>query len=384
MHLVICKSCFARRKLSKCYKSAAFALAFLLFLWIVCQWVTHDCPNFKPRIISKVRGRASHLLELVKRNSSKTAWRGKKCMLSQTRERPMRYLPLSYLFKSEATLTSFPNGLPKIVHTTWKTRFLREAWKEASTDCRFINDGFVFCHWTDNDLDMFVAAEYPELLETYLLYPYSIQRADLGRYLLLHKFGGFYRDVNIGCEVPLEHLYLNESSKHRRRTNYFSSRSIPFKVLLIEGNPFGKAGDFLASVPGHLFFGHIIEQLKHRPSRYGLPYLDVMLGTGPLFLGEAYSSFVEDLSVKESIKDEILVMRDYGNYFYFIEGGTWHCKDGKFMWWLFQKKVTVVVVVLVLLVVFFVCKLRLNRLLRILSRIAVNLFVVFFSAVNCS
>ena len=366
---------FSRR--SKCCKRAVFMVTFLLFVWVVCQWVTHDCSTFKPRIISEVKDKASQLLKSVKRNASITTRYDKKCLFFQTRGKPARYLPLNYLLNSETTFPSYPNGLPKIMHTTWKTHFMREGWIKAGKDCRDINEGFVFCHWTDDNLETFVAAEYPELLETFLLYPYPIQRADLGRYLLLHKFGGFYRDVNIGCEVPLEHLYRDESSKHRRRANYFSSPVIPFKVLLVEGNPFGKAGDFLASVPGHSFYSHIIEQLKHRPSRFGLPYLDVMLGTGPLFLGRAYSSFMEDLSITESIKDEIMVMRNYENYFYFLEGNTWHCKDGAFIWWLFKKKLAIMVIMLVLLVVFVGCKLGRNTLLRMRLRIAGDFLVGF-------
>ena len=41
--------------------------------------------------------------------------------------------------------------------------------------------------WTDENLRILIATEYPWLLQTYDSYPYATQRWDASRYAVLHK-----------------------------------------------------------------------------------------------------------------------------------------------------------------------------------------------------
>ena len=53
-----------------------------------------------------------------------------------------------------------------------------------------MNPDWEYKLWTDEDLHELVQDHYPELEELYLSYPNPVQRADMGRYLVLDHCGG--------------------------------------------------------------------------------------------------------------------------------------------------------------------------------------------------
>ena len=66
---------------------------------------------------------------------------------------------------------------------------------------------YTFKFWTDEMNLQLVKESYPSLLETYIGYEYPIQRADSIRYMILHKFGGVYLDLDIGCLKRYLHVH---------------------------------------------------------------------------------------------------------------------------------------------------------------------------------
>ena len=51
--------------------------------------------------------------------------------------------------------------------------------------------------WSDEDLDTFVKTHYPEFNECcYSKYPKRIQKVDAARYMILHRHGGLYADMD--------------------------------------------------------------------------------------------------------------------------------------------------------------------------------------------
>ena len=142
------------------------------------------------------------------------------------------------------------------------------------------------------------------------------------------------------------------------------------KVFLLLVQPAGVAADFMASTPHHPFFSHLLDHLKSRRLHYGLPYLDVMLATGPLFLGQMYHQFINNASVPDSVKRELVLLETqpfHHSYFYFQEGGTWHCIDGVVIWWTFNHAtllLRVVCIFLAFVCLFFQCRRSRKRPLR--------------------
>jgi len=146
-----------------------------------------------------------------------------------------------------------------------------------------MNPGWDYRLWTDEDLLNLVREHYPELEELYLSYPRGIQRADLGRYLILDHCGGVYADLDTECLSPLDSIadearviLAEEPIEHR-----YHSEPLGLDRLIFNG--------VMASPKGHPFWQHVITMLVR--CRNGGAY--VLETTGPLALTGAVESYSE-------------------------------------------------------------------------------------------
>jgi mannosyltransferase OCH1-like enzyme len=96
--------------------------------------------------------------------------------------------------------------IPFLLHQTWKTRTLPSPEREWSASWRLVNPGLECRIYDDAGLKAFVADCYPDLLPALLRLPLVVQKTDLFRYLVVHRFGGFYADVDTICLSPLAPL----------------------------------------------------------------------------------------------------------------------------------------------------------------------------------
>lgn len=101
--------------------------------------------------------------------------------------------------------------IPKIIHQTWKTNKLDHKIKLLVDTWKDINPDFKYIFYTDNKCFKFVSDNYPEYLDLYEdLKP--VEKADIFRYLILHKYGGVYTDIDTECFKsigPLLELFNN-------------------------------------------------------------------------------------------------------------------------------------------------------------------------------
>lgn len=96
--------------------------------------------------------------------------------------------------------------IPMILHQTWKTSDLgnvSEPIQQAIMSWRNLNPEFTFHLWTDDEMLAFIDDEYPDVAKRYRRLKPGAMRADLARYLLLHRFGGVYSDVDTRCLRPI-------------------------------------------------------------------------------------------------------------------------------------------------------------------------------------
>lgn len=96
--------------------------------------------------------------------------------------------------------------------------------------------------WTDETSHQFIAEHYSWFLPTFEAYPYNIQRADVIRYFVLHRYGGVYMDLDMGCRRPVNPL-------------------LHFPVILPVTNPVGISNDLIFSEPNHPFMDAVIHNL---------------------------------------------------------------------------------------------------------------------------
>ena len=82
--------------------------------------------------------------------------------------------------------------------------------------------------WTDAKSRQLIADHYSWFLPTFDGYKYPIQRADAIRYFVLHRFGGIYMDLDVGCLRPIDPL-------------------LDFEVILPKTIPVGVSNDLMVS-----------------------------------------------------------------------------------------------------------------------------------------
>ena len=137
--------------------------------------------------------------------------------------------------------------IPKRILLTWKTRTPPQIWQETVDEIHRLMPDWEVVITSDQDNDDFVRTNYPEFLEQYRALPYPIMKADLIRYLQLHKYGGFYHDLDI-CPVKSYQVILDWITMHPSG-----------KVYLVPTPQGGITNSFMVSRPGCDFWYGLTE-----------------------------------------------------------------------------------------------------------------------------
>lgn len=172
--------------------------------------------------------------------------------------------------------------IPRLIHQTWKTRDVPLEFQALQRSWIDRNPGFEYRFWTDEDIGRFIAEEHPALLPVFHGYADPIARIDLARYLILRRFGGVYADLDFECLRPIDGLLEGRSfvvglepEEHGRLAKAVE-RGLP-RIL---------CPSFLASVPGHPFWDHLLDRLVEARSS-----ADVLDATGPFLLTRAHAAY---------------------------------------------------------------------------------------------
>lgn len=236
----------------------------------------------------------------------------------------------------------------KIVHQVWfgtipnKTsakkayssmKQYRESWKLHNPD-------WFHVEWSKKMCNSLVTTFYPEHSELYKNYKYEIQRCDAIRYLILHRYGGWYVDMDYVCNRSLREA-------HEKFTN---------DIYLVQ-SPNGTIGQdtdhvsnsLMYAIPQHAFWKQLMLELEKNQN---LPYwytkhLTVMFSTGPGILNRAYAKYKYKYRVKSlpwklfhpyGIKDDVRSLRLSDEIFAaHIGKSTWIGKDTEILLFLVRE-----------------------------------------------
>jgi mannosyltransferase OCH1-like enzyme len=132
-------------------------------------------------------------------------------------------------------------------------------------------------------------ADYP-----FASYPKDVQRSDVCRPMLLHRFGGVYSDLDVEPHACLDELFnrypwanvilgveINLSRKLARRIG----QQMPIRRGVPEVRR-RVANYFMASVPGHPFWLDVLERMKARAHLPVCEQYDILYTTGPDIITE--------------------------------------------------------------------------------------------------
>jgi len=180
------------------------------------------------------------------------------------------------------------SAIPQILHQTWKTlplpprqEALAETWRRAHRHWRWR------C-WTDADNLALVDTHYPQLGALYRSYPYPIQRVDMIRYLILHRYGGVYADLDLECFRSIEDLLHGHTCLLSLESEAHSAIHRQARIV---------SNAFMAVTPGHPIFDAVIEDLGTHRSRETKTDRIVLDTTGPMMLTRVLDRIGDRLGV---------------------------------------------------------------------------------------
>ena len=173
--------------------------------------------------------------------------------------------------------------IPKLIHQTAKTSELPIDCRAYVAKLKTLHPDWKYQLWTDDDNLAFVKEEFPDFLDTFQAYPRNIMRADVIRYLIMYRLGGFYLDTDY------EMLKAFDLCENEIVLCWEPNPQSPDKPLKI-------ANAIFASSPGHPFFGMLIDQLKRdaTPSQTA----DVEMTTGPGFVTRVFGDAVQNRGLR--------------------------------------------------------------------------------------
>jgi mannosyltransferase OCH1-like enzyme len=112
-------------------------------------------------------------------------------------------------------------SIPKIIHqlapedkSKWPQTWFKG---QASTKKYFPEPEYQHIMWTDEKIHAFVQNEFPQYWDVFQSYPYLINKIDMVRYMILHKYGGIYIDMDFIIKknfydiLKPGHIYLIKS-----------------------------------------------------------------------------------------------------------------------------------------------------------------------------
>ncbi|KAJ6442400.1 magnesium transport protein CorA, transmembrane region [Purpureocillium lavendulum] len=164
------------------------------------------------------------------------------------------------------------------------------------SSCRTLHPGWQFNLWSDSSGRAFMAEHYPEILPHYTGYGQDIQRANVLRYSILHRYGGVYFDLDITCLTALDETPLME---------------LPF--VTPGAHPAGVNNAFILAQPGHPFLSHILAAVPTHDLYWGLPmrlpYVENMFSTGCMFFSNMWMGYVKDV-IEGRQEEEVYILAD--------------------------------------------------------------------------
>ncbi|WFC97546.1 hypothetical protein MYAM1_000260 [Malassezia yamatoensis] len=222
--------------------------------------------------------------------------------------------------------------IPRIIHQTWKTDNLPSRWAKTREACAAMMPDYKYMLWTDASSRQLIETDYEWFLPVFDAYPYNIQRADAIRYFVLHKYGGIYMDLDIGCKRRLDSL-------------------LRFDAILPKTIPVGVSNDLIFAAKQHPFMQQLIENLTRFNHHFLTPYATVMFSTGPMFVSAVYRMYADAHAlVTPSTPDKptqgfkgirVLPKSLYGKnakpneapdaFFEHMYGSSWHEGDAGFL-----------------------------------------------------
>ena len=232
------------------------------------------------------------------------------------------------------------SGIPKRIIQTGKTSDLSLRTRAMVANLKLLNPDYEYLFFDDRQVQEFIDREYPNYRTLFDSFPFRVQKFDFFRYLAVHRFGGFYFDLDVMLAYGLESLLQ-------------SSCVFPFEMLTFSRllrthyNMDWEIGNYaFGAAPGNSFLEAVIENCVRaqkdpgwvKPMMRGLPLLSrqeflVLNTTGP---GLVTRTLAENPELAKSVTvlfpDDVCDMKNwnrFGDYGVHLMEGSWRINMGR-------------------------------------------------------
>lgn len=167
----------------------------------------------------------------------------------------------------------------------------------------------------------------PEYAYTFENFYYNVQKADFLRLALVYLFGGFYMDLDVLCEKPLDglldhHLVLGEE----KTVNMDVQKKLNLKYRTRVANY------MFGGEPGHPFMKRMLEEMDARCTQTLHSQQEILDVTGPGLLTDVYWDHAAEYPDITLLRNRELwclqpwhheVACHFGTYAGHLHAGTW-------------------------------------------------------------
>lgn len=98
------------------------------------------------------------------------------------------------------------SSIPRRIIQTARSSDLKPAEKACARLLKLLHPDWTYTFFDDEAVNRFIREEFPEYRSVFEGFPYKIQRFDFFRYLAVYRLGGFYFDLDVFLNRPLDDL----------------------------------------------------------------------------------------------------------------------------------------------------------------------------------
>ena len=238
-----------------------------------------------------------------------------------------------------------PGGMPKIIHQCWwpitPGREMPQTWRDAYDEWSRLHPGWIHVLWTKSAAIELVQAYEPQLLATYLAFPYEIQRIDTIRYVFLKAFGGLYADLDMRPAITLDEHFSAGCETYLVRSGNVKASLTNCVMACRPGSPImqGMIDTVGTSIPFYAVGKH----------------LTVMYSTGPARLTQVADKATSTIALLPAARfcpvsvDNTDTVVD-GAYINALQGSSWCGPDTQVLNWFNRYKYTLLILALIIFI----------------------------------
>jgi mannosyltransferase OCH1-like enzyme len=177
--------------------------------------------------------------------------------------------------------------IPKIFHQTWRSTELPVYFRGNRQRVLDLHPSPPWQHqfWTDDEINRFVAGNFPQYWDAFQRLPRMIMRVDMFRYMALAVYGGVYADLDFRMFKPIDDMIADCALLLPGENDDYTQENFIGQHVL-------------ASCPGHEFWYDILKECLDQPAEVIARYEEPLDTTGPYFVTRMWRRHYQSYGAK--------------------------------------------------------------------------------------